>query len=940
MKKYTYTEFIRYDKDFEKGKNDFYGELSPLDKQGTKEFFSKYLAAKKHEYGEDCLERKAVSKEKLDNSLKLLKKEERLSFLASKKARISGYESWQLYTKRATIENNTVILADGYSLPTAAAKCEFQKKIKHLSLSVYFDKEYYREIPGGILITTPGKMIDLRAGITDSVRLFFSADGELIVRENKAADVYHFSDRKLGKYPFGKAFTIDFELSEEEFSVTALGNTLTLPYLLGERPDTLFLSGGLQPTSFWKVEVISSVSESGEETDLFKKSSGIKAVEEGIGTVELPFAIGGEKDRDKELILRTEINCEKGISYALRLESLDPSGEVYVNGTLAYSTDSFEPHTIRLDGFVNEGKNMLEILVMPRAPELNYIWHRHKDPYNGWFSLSATLIKGLSIPEGRAAVLTRGKAAPESLEVIWNTGIIGDISYRAYIRSSYPQPSDFSEISSGKLDKGKLYFTKECIYESWTPDEPNLYEIKLELYDKDIFIYSDTVETGFRTIVQRNGAIYLNGKKTVLKGALNMQFLPPYEEVPINHVCPSDRQITEQILALKNLGGNCLRLHQLGHGSSDKRFGEICDRLGVMLIWTTRAIDSAEQILWNRSDDEPWRLSELYKRQMKPFLNHPSIIMWEGSNELHSDLTHLDRLYDSFVSAVREVDNTRLICPVSHLYYGGGLYGGPDATTDYYNNDGTRAADGEEVRSSFGWLDESVVRSSHTYSLLLGYGAPWQSMVKQDWIWQKELFEAKDKAYIISEFAIIGRQNPNTAEAKEFINRDSYELGNEVNALGYCFTDDEWDLSQAYQALCTDMAIRQLRRYDADGMIWCCLWSGANNGSYLKPPIDFSGYRKLAFYRMRDAFSECMAANEAPDALFYNDYELKPVCTGLTAGRKYSLTVEITSEDAKLLCSHIYEVFEAQGDILTLPSFNPPITENGYYNIKYILTEY
>jgi hypothetical protein len=358
-----------------------------------------------------------------------------------------------------------------------------------------------------------------------------------------------------------------------------------------------------------------------------------------------------------------------------------------------------------------------------------------------------------------------------------------------------------------------------------------------------------------------------------------------------------------------------------------------------MLIWTTRAIDSAEQILWNRSDGESWKMAELYKAHMRPFLNHPSIIMWEGSNELHSGLTDLDRLYDSFVDAVKEVDNTRLICPVSHLYYGGGLYGGPEVDTDYYNNDGTRAADGEIVSSSYGWMDESVVRSSHTYSLLLGYGAPWRDMVTQNWKWQDELFTAKDKAYIISEFAIIGRQNPNTDGAHEFINTDSYELPNEKAALGYCFSDSEWELGQAYQAFSADMAIRQLRRFDADGMLWCALWSGANNGSYLKPPIDFMGYRKLAFYRMRDGFSTCLAANEEPDALLYPDYEIKPICTGLSSGRKYSLNVSVETEDGELICEKLYEDFLAESDIVRLEKFVPDFKKDGYYKIKYSLTE-
>ena len=937
MKKYEYSELVRYSDGFTKEKHDLFGELSPLDKDGTREFFSKYTAAMKKEYGEDCLERRAVSAEELEQGLSLLNKKEGLRFTAWKKHHSSGYKYWQLYTDRATVKGRTVILADGYTLPTAAAKCEFPKTPDKLTLKVYFDEKYRRPIPGGALITTPGKQIDLRAGITDAVRLFFAEDGALLVRYDTTGDVYHNQDYRLCDYPFDSEFEIELTLGETEYTVSAMGNAVTFPYLIGPRPDTLFLSGGLQPIDLWRVTVVSACKE-GEEMDIFADDEDVYP-EEKIGEVTLPYAIGTEKDADKELILRTVFKKEGALSYALRLEALDPHGILTVNGKTVLVTESFDPVTVSLDPYVTEGENSIELRIMPRAPELLYIWHRHRDPYNGWFSLSADLLCGTVIPEGRPTVRCLGDLVPEDISVSWKSALKGDASFRAYIRPSFPEQGEFTLVKEGFVEKGNLEFTFPCNYKLWSTEEPTLYEIKIELCDERGVLYTDLTETGFRIIKQRDGAFYLNGKRTVLYGALNMQFLPPYDLVPITHVCPSERDITEQLLALKNLNGNCLRLHQLGHGSSDRRFGEIADRLGVLLIWTTRAIDSAEQILWNRSDDEPWKLAEVYKRHMRPFLNHPSIIMWEGSNELHSGLTDLDRLYNTFVDAVKEVDDTRLICPVSHLYYGGGLYGGPEVDTDYYNNDGTRAADGEEVNASYGWLDESVVRSSHTYSLLLGYGSPWQDMVNQSWQWQDELFNAKDKGYIVSEFAIIGRQNPNTDGAREFINKDSYEIPNEIGSLGYAFTDSEWELGQAYQAICADMSIRQLRRFDADGMLWCALWSGANNGSYLKPPIDFSGYRKLAFYRMRDGYSHLLAANEEPDALLYRDYAIKPICSGLTAGKQYSLSVSVENERGETVDSKIYPDFTADGYIARQEEFSPALTEDGYYKIRYTLTE-
>ncbi|MBO5908893.1 MAG: hypothetical protein J6Q67_03810, partial [Clostridia bacterium] len=515
MKRYEYTEFIRYSENFKKDNLDFYGKTSPLGEKETKEFFAKYADALKNEYGEDCLGKQAVEKEQIDAAMALLSKKETLSFTAYKKKHLSGYKCWQLYTDRATIEKNTIILKDDYSLPTAAAKCEFPEHLKKLTLSVYFDEEYRRPIPGGALITTPGKQIDLRAGITDSVRLFFAEDGKLIVRENKTRDVYHYSDTVLCEYPFDKSFDIEFELGENNYTIFSLGKSLTLPYLLGQKPDTLFLSGGLQPTSEWRVEIATALNEDGKSVELFETEAKEYPMEK-IGEVTLPYVIGTEKNKDKELILRTSFIAEEGLSYALRLEALDPLGEVYLNGNLVSTVKDFSQTFIYLDKFVSKGKNELELRIMPRAPELLYVWHRHKDPYNGWFSLSADLISGKKIVSDRPVIKLEGDMVPKTVKAIWNTGLSEDLIYKAYIRKSFPAKNDFVEIASGNAENGNLCFTFPCNYDLWSVDSPVLYEIRIDLIENGSTVYSDSVETGFRIVKQKNGAIYINGEKTVL----------------------------------------------------------------------------------------------------------------------------------------------------------------------------------------------------------------------------------------------------------------------------------------------------------------------------------------------------------------------------------------------------------------------------------------
>ena len=917
-----YEEFIYYDKNFKTGQCDFYGPLSPLCFLQQKEFLHKYLENSKKKYGANCLSEKAVLN---DQKIEGLQKVQRNSemFSAYKRKHASEYKGWQFYTDRAYVKDGTLVLADRSQFPVPCAKYEFLGKLNAFRLQIKIDGSYYHKSAEGILPTTTGRWVELRCGCAELIKLYFSPDGQIIVKDGRTKK-YHYELHKIGDYPFDEWFDLEISLLDEGFILTYQNNKQQFAFNVKGKPDTLFFSGGMQPVGAWQIRP-TFLFEHGEES--FLPCNQEDNDEEYLGEVCLPYALGTKKNKDEILILKRKFFAKSSKVYTLELGALDPGGNVYVNGKLVLHTDTFQPMWLDVTPYINDGENELTLEILPRAPEVLYPWHRHDDYYNGWFALETKLHEGLAVKRSELNAYTTKIGDISNITIEWDSMVKRKAcAYRIAIKQSYPLESDWTLLMERPLT-GKIQEHFELPILPWSVENPTLYTIRIEIFDKDGEVLTSEIETGFRTIEQKDGAIYLNGKKTVLKGALNMQFLPPYENIPINHLCPTDEQIVEQVLAIKNMNGNCMRMHQLGYGCNDKRFAWICDRLGVLLIWTTRLIDSAENMMWTKE----WEQKRLYQEQMCYVLNHPSIIMWEGSNELHTDRKTLDRVYDEFVTAVKEVDATRLLSPVSHLYYGGGIY---DYGCEYYDTAGERDELLRPAKSSFGWKDDSVVRSAHTYDLLLGYGAPWRDMVTQNWRLQPELFEDKKKAYLVSEYAIIGRQNPETQEAKEFINKDSYELPNEASALGQCFSDDEWELSQAFQALCTDVATKQLLRYGADGMLWCCLWGGANNASYLKPIVDFYGYKKLAYYSLQQAFQETVCFNENPDVLWYDNYQIRPMVCGLKQGKRYSVVVKIFSEMGEMVIEKVYPKFIAKDDRNVLDTWKPNLA-NGYYRIEY-----
>ncbi len=933
MKTHIREEFVRIDRQFEAGRLDFYGACSPLDAAAQKEFLAAYDAYATRRYGETAIFEKAVTEaEAMEMAARIGVGHSPLVFEAYSRPRHTLWRGWHLYTHRARLntETATLFLDDQYAFPVPSAVFAYPKPLSRLSLSVCIGRGFLRDLPEGINPTTTGRSIELRQGHTEVIKLMFAPDGTFCYKDGTVRP-YHYEVHKLDTFLPDAWNHLELVFFDKTFDLTFGGVTHTFRYQTDAVPDTLFFGGGMQPTDEWQVRIEEMTDTDGRIIPLFTPAMHDPRPTTPLGSVTLPCALGTHLHRDEELVLTTTFDWNGAGRVNLACESLDPGGTVFVNDTPVSYRDNFMGFTLDVTKATIVGSNTLTLIVDPRAPEVLYPWHRHKDPYHAWYASRVDVfIEECHIPTSPALFTTAVTDRTAEVTLHWDLSSLAPgraDGYSVTLAPAYPTPGEPYPVTSGVL-AGDLDLPLSLSVTPWTPECPVLYDVTVSLYVGGRPLTAQTVQTGFRTIEQEKGAFCLNGRRILLKGALSMQFLPPYDRIPVNHVCPTDAEIVRQALEVKRMNGNCLRMHQLGYGTNENRFAEICDKLGVLLIWTTRLIDAAENMMWT----EDWRQRADYSAQMQSVINHPSIIMWEGSNELHTDLAHIDRVYDTFVDTVRSVDPTRLICPVSHLYYGGGIY---ECGCRYYNHDGTLDESGNPATASYGWTDPRVVRSAHTYCLLLGYGTSWQNMATQNWKWQGEMLEDPHRAYMVSEYAVIGRQNPETPEARAFINKDSYEFGDEQAALHFTFADDEWRLSQAFQALCAGVATARLHRFGADGMLWCCLSSGANNASYLKPPLDFYGYKKWAYYALTETFADVLAFNAEPDVLLPQAYTLTPTLCGLPAGKTYTLTVDLLDTDRNTIFSTTQSVrsgdrYATLGSPIVLPE-----TADGYYAIRY-----
>ena len=850
--KNTYHELLCVKNDIENG--DFNSENSKITIEDRKGFLNEYVKVAKQWFGENA------NLEKVNSEEELLALEPSVfddqeyegnvwkpkTVSAYTKQKSCAYKNWMIYNRISKVNGNTLVLQDN-ELDIGCAKLDLKKTIKEFSTEILIDESYYTELVR-VSVVGYGRILEFRKGVKEVAKFQFWANGDLIYFDGRL-DPYHpecITIKKGGCVGNKVNIKVRFE---DEIIVTVNGEETRLPSNRELTPDTVYFGGGRLPRTFWSITPKKVVFADGtEETEFFKKASNRTYKEEYIGEKALPFGIATTENKDKYLILRSKFTPQENKKAIFELQSLDPIGRVYLNKKLIYTANTFMATKLDITKYLIKGENEIELKVDPRAPEVHYLWHRHQDPHNGWFALPFAIRYVEDEKIDYVKITTKSLKEKVTFTVAGNINKNSLGKMQIFVRER-GEGKKFALLDEFNLN-GKKKFNKEYSgdYKLWSDKAPNLYIFKfVMLTEKGVVSDENIIETGFRTIEQKNGKVYLNGKLNNLYGALIMQFLPPYKEVPLNHVLPSNTQIIHQVLCAKKMGGNAIRMHQLGYGTNEKRFADACNRLGIMVCWTTRLLDALEILRY----EGEWHQKKAFIQQIKEVINAPAIIMWEGSNEFHAvkDIKLVDRMYDNFIDAVKPLDKSRLLNPVSEIYYKGDC--------KFYNDAGDLDIQdlNHKVRSSYGWIDKLVIRTAHPYSELLGYGAKWDRFRRPFPEPYAELFVHPKRAFLITEFAIIGRANPNVEESKVYFKGDSYELPNELDALGF-ITDEptEWEMSQAYQAHCATHACKHARYLGADGLFWCALQSGANDGSYAKPPIDFYGYKKTAFYALKEGY--------------------------------------------------------------------------------------
>ena len=152
----------------------------------------------------------------------------------------------------------------------------------------------------------------------------------------------------------------------------------------------------------------------------------------------------------------------------------------------------------------------------------------------------------------------------------------------------------------------------------WSPENPNLFDVRVLLMNKEIVLDDITTYFGMRKVHTENGMVYLNNRPYYQKLVLDQGYWP---EGLLT--APSDDALKNDIILAKEMGFNGCRKHQK---IEDPRFLYWADQLGYLVWGECAAAPSFSETAVARITKE-W--IEIVERDY----NHPCIVTWVPINE-------------------------------------------------------------------------------------------------------------------------------------------------------------------------------------------------------------------------------------------------------------------------------------------------------------------
>ena len=236
-------------------------------------------------------------------------------------------------------------------------------------------------------------------------------------------------------------------------------------------------------------------------------------------------------------------------------------------------------------------------------------------------------------------VTTKGKSFSAKVSLDKKT----DALVRLALRKAGDKKIVFQKENEVKDGDALTAASEPLDVELWSPENPALYELETSFYYGKNLIDTKTVRFGFRDIEMKADGLFVNGKKTLLRGIDRHQSFPY-----VGYAMPASMQKFDADILKNELGLNAVRT---SHYPQSQDFIDRCDELGL-LVFTE--IPGWQHI----GSSDKWRSQAVQnvREMVEQYRNHPSIFLWGVRiNESPDD----DELYQKTNALCRALDPSR-----------------------------------------------------------------------------------------------------------------------------------------------------------------------------------------------------------------------------------------------------------------------------------------
>ena len=346
----------------------------------------------------------------------------------------------------------------------------------------------------------------------------------------------------------------------------------------------------------------------------------------------------------------------KGKDVYFHVGSATSNLTLWVNGKyVGYSEDSKVAAEFNISKYLKPGKNLIAMQVM-RWCDGSYF-----EDQDFWrFTGIAREVYLYARPKLHAADIRLNAA----LENNYQDGVL---NYQVSLKGGKTDVSitlcdkDGKQVAQATGAQGVIKVPK---VKAWTGETPYLYKAYITLKNKQGAAEVIPQKVGFRNVEIKNAQLLVNGQPVLVKGA------DRHEMDPDGGYVVSLERMIQDIKIMKQLNINAVRT---SHYPCDPRWYDLCDEYGIYITaeanLESHGMGYEEKSLAKFPEYIVPHI-ERNEGNVKPLINHPSVIVWSLGNECGYGV-NFEKAYDW----VKACDPTR---PAQYER------GGYDSKTDIY----------------------------------------------------------------------------------------------------------------------------------------------------------------------------------------------------------------------------------------------------------------